>query len=169
VRVGLYATQTGNDRMISTLIYTSKSTFNGSDHEFGSQMDQIQHTATIHNAEVGITGFLMFFENRFVQILEGDFENVTSLYGSIRRDPRHCETRIVWFSEHDERQFDTWSMDCSMSFIKENFADLGVKLKFLSRFITEKPVPHIMLRDLLISVAQEIQKKKEFPRPRLVA
>ncbi len=155
--------------MTSTLIYTSVCAFNDSKPNFELEIRNIRHIAILKNNYANITGFLLYFEKRFIQILEGEFEDVTSLYSTIRKDERHTNARIVWFSEHDQRQFESWSMDCSMQFITENCTELGVRLKFLNRFVAEAPVPHIMLRDLLVSVALEIQNKKEFPRPRLVA
>lgn len=155
--------------MTSTLIYTSVCAFDNSKADFEQEIQNIRHVATLKNEFAGITGFLLYFEKRFIQILEGEFDDVTALYSAIRKDERHTNARIVWFSEHDHRQFQNWSMESSMQFITENCTELGVRLKFLNRFVTETPVPHIMLRDLLVSVSLEIQNKKEFPRPRLAA
>ena len=155
--------------MISTLIYVSQSCIGQDGQALVAEMENIRTRASIKNAARGISGFLFFFDNRFVQILEGDFDAVTSLMSSIRRDHRHTNVRIVWFGEIEQRAFETWSMSSSMAFIERDHSELSVKLRFINRFVSDTSQQPIMLRDLLVSIALEIQKKKEFPRPVLVA
>ncbi len=156
--------------MLSTLIYSSQSKMLATTSTASwAAMDDIRATATRRNALLGITGFLFHFEDRFVQILEGEFEAVTQVFGSIRRDQRHANCRIVWFAETADRKFDDWSMDGSMSFIAGNNAELNVKLRFIGRFVADTSQTPILLRDLLVSVATEMQSRRDFPRPRLVS
>lgn len=155
--------------MLSTLIYASESALGPYSDDFKIEMDLLRVVAKEKNARLNITGFLFYFDNRFVQILEGDFDAVTSLVSCIRRDRRHQNMRIVWFSESKARAFNDWSMDCSMSYIANSHLDLGVKLRFINRFISETDQQPIMLKDMLVSVAQELQRKRQFPKPRLVA
>lgn len=155
--------------MISTLIYSSTSCIAPVASVFDQEMEKIRSVAMPRNKMLDITGFLFYFDQRFVQILEGEFEAVTASYSSIRRDPRHENVRIIWFSEIEQRDFKEWSLDCSMNFIEKNHAELSVKLKFINRFISDTAQQPIMLRDLLVSVAHEMQRRKDFPKPRLVA
>ncbi len=62
------------------------------------------------NAEAGVTGALMFNEQRFVQILEGEKNAVEETFGRIQRDHRH--TAIVVLSRRVEprRHFQDWAM-----------------------------------------------------------
>ena len=41
------------------------------------------------NEENGITGCLLYHQNQFVQLLEGEQNNITSLYQKILDDGRH--------------------------------------------------------------------------------
>ncbi|MGL4729182.1 MAG: hypothetical protein ACRCWO_10530, partial [Bosea sp. (in: a-proteobacteria)] len=67
------------------------------------------------------------------------------------------------------RAFRAWSMDGSMNYIAQNHTQLSIKLKFLDRFINDTRQYPITVRDLIVAVAQEIEKLRDFPRPRLVA
>ncbi len=154
--------------MISTLIYSSTSCLVGDAFQFDREMEKIRHVAAQRNEEHGITGFLFYFDNRFVQILEGEFEAVTHIYSRIRHDERHKGARIIWFSEIEGRDFSKWSMECSMNFIERNHSELSVKLKFINRFISDTSQQPIMLRDLLVSVALEMQRRQDFPKLQLV-
>lgn len=155
--------------MISTLIYSSNSLIQVSDPGFEAEIDRIRAVAEARNFRDGITGFLFYFDRKFVQIIEGDFEPVTALFASIRRDKRHSQARIIWFSENEERAFADWSMDCSMAYVAKHHTEVGVKLSFLTRFISDASQQHIKLRDLLVDIATAMQRRTEFPRPRLVA
>ena len=155
--------------MISTLIYSSVNKIESVGNAFDREMDKIREIATIRNEQFGITGFLFYFDQRFVQILEGEFESVSTIYSNIRREQRHDNVRIIWFSETDHRDFEQWSMNCSMTFIEKNHAELSIKLKFINRFLSDTTQQPIMLRDLLVSVAHEMQRRKDFPRPYLVS
>ncbi|CAN1490787.1 BLUF domain containing protein [Rhabdaerophilaceae bacterium] len=155
--------------MISTLIYSSDSLISNTDPDFEFAIEKIRAESQLRNDREGITGFLFYFENKFVQILEGDFEPVTSLFASIRRDRRHSKPRIIWFSENEERAFDDWSLDSSMAYIAKNHREVSVKLSFLTRFISDTSQQHIKLRDLLVDIAQAMRRRREFPMPRRVA
>lgn len=63
-----------------------------------------------HNRRIGITGMLLFFGNKFLQLLEGDREEVTRLYAAISTDRRH--KRVITLKEGDatKRIFPNWSM-----------------------------------------------------------
>ncbi|MGL5445685.1 MAG: BLUF domain-containing protein [Rhabdaerophilum sp.] len=155
--------------MISTLIYSSDSLIPTSGIDFETEIGRLRNVANARNARDGITGFMFYFDRKFVQIIEGDFERVTALFASIRRDKRHDQARIIWFSEHKERAFADWSMDSSMAYIAKNDTEMGVKLSFLTRFISDTSQQNIKLRDLLVDIATAMQRRVEFPRPRLVA
>lgn len=154
--------------MISTLIYSSLCSLDANSSDFEQEMEAIRTKSTQNNERMGVTGFLFYFDHRFVQIFEGEFEAVTSVYSRVRRDPRHENVRIVWFSEVAEREFADGSMDCSILFIEKNHAELGVKLKFINRFISDTSQQPIKLRDLLVSVANEMQRRRDFPKLHLM-
>jgi hypothetical protein len=58
----------------------------------------------------GITGVLLFVEGAFLQILEGEKDDVLGLMERIQRDPRHRGVKVFYEQEVDERAFASWSM-----------------------------------------------------------
>lgn len=73
-------------------------------------LQKISQTSQENNPKSGITGMLLGIENKYLQYLEGDEEEVEQLFSKIKNDPRHTEVRqwIKGFSE--ERIFSEWSM-----------------------------------------------------------
>ena len=66
--------------------------------------------ARTENARQGITGMLLHQQDTFLQILEGEEENVRALYEKLRKDPRHSGLHIVRQGHSDRRIFEDWSM-----------------------------------------------------------
>ena len=58
----------------------------------------------------GITGLLVYAQRRFLQILEGDQQQVLELYDSIKHNPGHKNAMVLLDDEVDERMFPDWSM-----------------------------------------------------------
>ena len=73
-------------------------------------IEVILETAQTFNSQNGITGCLIFYMGKFIQILEGPKETVQELYAGIQKDERH--TKVKMFSEDDitERNFPDWGM-----------------------------------------------------------
>lgn len=67
-----------------------------------------------NNALADITGFLLFDEGTFVQILEGEREAVEGTFQRIRTDARHKDVMTIGTREIRRRSFPRWSM-CSAS------------------------------------------------------
>ncbi len=67
-------------------------------------------TSRKNNAELGITGMLLYKEGNFMQVLEGDERTVRALYEKIGVDPRHSGEITLQQGFVDERQFPDWSM-----------------------------------------------------------
>lgn len=63
-----------------------------------------------NNAELGITGMLLYKDGNFMQVLEGDERTVRALYEKIGVDPRHSGEITLLQGFVDERQFSDWSM-----------------------------------------------------------
>lgn len=63
-----------------------------------------------NNAELGITGMLLYKGGNFMQVLEGEESTVRSLYAKIGGDPRHKGEILLQQSIQEERQFPGWSM-----------------------------------------------------------
>lgn len=63
-----------------------------------------------YNKQVNITGMLLYAQDKFIQVLEGDKIVVNKLYSKIVVDPRHKKVTIVIEGESEERIFKDWSM-----------------------------------------------------------
>ncbi len=96
--------------------------------------------ARIFNQENAITGCLLFYDQEFVQIIEGPQKIVQGLYDRIKKDSRH--TNIIFLGQYPitQRAFSKWSMgylDLSQNNAtdKTHFVN---NFSILSRMISEK-------------------------------
>ena len=62
------------------------------------------------NARCGVTGVLLASRTHFLQVLEGNFEDVNAVFRRIARDDRHAKLSIISFSVVDARLFGGWGM-----------------------------------------------------------
>jgi len=63
-----------------------------------------------HNLRARITGYLYFEEQRFLQYLEGEAEDVDQLMRRLALDPRHSVIRMVQQDTRRTRRFPDWHM-----------------------------------------------------------
>lgn len=63
-----------------------------------------------NNARLGITGMLLYGNQTFVQILEGEEKTVDALLATIRKDPRHTNVRLLQRKPIERREYSDWSM-----------------------------------------------------------
>ena len=70
----------------------------------------ILNQARANNSRNGLTGALLYFEGRFIQILEGPEDAVRARFAAISADPRHRSIHTVSEDEIAERQFPEWTM-----------------------------------------------------------
>jgi hypothetical protein len=73
------------------------------------ELDALASRAAERNAELGVTGYLFFEKDRFIQYIEGEGDAVRGLMTRIEQDPRH-EVLNQLFGEVAERRFPAWSM-----------------------------------------------------------
>lgn len=74
------------------------------------QLDAILEKSQAANAASGVTGLLIFRNNTYLQLLEGEEVNVLNCLKKIRKDPRHHSIATVFLAKSDQRLFPTWSM-----------------------------------------------------------
>jgi hypothetical protein len=67
-------------------------------------------TCRKNNAELGVTGMLLYKDGNFMQVLEGDEGAVRGLYERIAADPRHGGEITLQQGFAEGRQFPDWSM-----------------------------------------------------------
>ena len=66
--------------------------------------------ARSHNEARRITGVLLHSDGRFLQLLEGDRDEVRALYAVVAADPRHRDVVTLVERRRMVRQFPTWTM-----------------------------------------------------------
>ena len=92
--------------MLERLLYRSKATSTlGSLHLFN-----MLNEARAKNAELQITGHLLYSKEVFVQCIEGPPESIASLWESLQRDPRHHDIELLARGPLEQRRFTDWSM-----------------------------------------------------------
>jgi hypothetical protein len=66
--------------------------------------------ARIKNTRMGVSGMLLYDRGSFLQVLEGEADDVLAIYGVVSKDPRH--ERVVKLLETitPARSFADWSM-----------------------------------------------------------
>ena len=62
------------------------------------------------NSKKGITGCLLFHNNEFIQILQGDRKILQDLIKEIKKDVRHNSVMVLAENKIANRVFDKWSM-----------------------------------------------------------
>lgn len=70
----------------------------------------ILKTAREFNGEHEISGCLIYYNGKFLQILEGDKAIVEELYGRIQKDKRHFNVKLTGDGYYNSRIFSNWSM-----------------------------------------------------------
>lgn len=88
------------------LIYKSRSS-NRIDWDL---VNEIIRTSEAHNVEEGISGVLLATESHFLQVIEGEFEQVNRVFMRIARDTRHDEVQLIAFDCVESRLFGGWAM-----------------------------------------------------------
>jgi hypothetical protein len=87
----------------------------------------ILNTAHKFNKEHHLTGCLLYHNNEFLQILEGEEEVVRNLYASITGDERHHDLVLLATGYKKERYFDNWTM-AYHEFNNGDFEELNKKI-----------------------------------------
>ena len=92
--------------VLFSLVYTSRAVAPMSRDDLTGLLQQ----ARAHNPAARLSGILLYRNQTFVQLLEGQRNRVEPLYDAIRRDPRHHKVTTVSTREQLDRQFPDWSM-----------------------------------------------------------
>ncbi len=88
------------------LIYTSHAI-----QSFGEdELIQLLKESREYNKEHHSTGMLLYLNGKFIQVLEGEKDEVLNLYAQICVDPRHQRVIMIMEGTSPERIFKKWSM-----------------------------------------------------------
>lgn len=89
-----------------SLVYTSRAT---QPVDMETLRALTEHAAR-KNAQLGITGLLLYGAGNFMQVLEGNPTSVNMLYDKIRKDNRHTACQRLCTHERGRRLFPDWNM-----------------------------------------------------------
>ena len=94
------------DQILQRLLYVSLSAIPSDSPEIA----RIARVSQSRNCQCGVTGYLYYDDEIFVQVLEGLEQDVTSIYRSICADERHSQIRTLLVEETERRHFGGWAM-----------------------------------------------------------
>lgn len=77
----------------------------------GSEVYSLLATSKRNNKEHALTGVLLYGQGYFLQVLEGDRDEVNRLFQRIVEDQRHHDVRIIEAVNTGGREFSEWSME----------------------------------------------------------
>jgi hypothetical protein len=89
------------------LAYTS----DASDNLASGEIFKIIETSSSNNLRDDLTGMLIFANDRFFQIVEGEPAAIDSLVVRLEADPRHHSIQVLHRQEIGERSFPRWRME----------------------------------------------------------
>ncbi|GAB3575998.1 BLUF domain-containing protein [Hymenobacter daeguensis] len=81
---------------------------------YRSQASRAVHEVTLtslvrkarqHNAQIQLTGLLLFAKGQFLQLLEGPEPALSDLFAVINDDPRHYDVRTLAYGPIEKRSF----------------------------------------------------------------
>lgn len=82
---------------------------------------RILNKSQANNSKTGVTGLLLYRQNTFIQLLEGEEQTVKETYNKIIKDSRHSDVKILIESKSSLRIAPEWSMNYVES-ISENIS-----------------------------------------------
>ncbi len=74
------------------------------------ELDSLLSEAKKNNHVNNVTGMLVYHDGCFIQILEGEKNEIKSLFNKISHDPRHKSIYLIDERDIDSRSFETWDM-----------------------------------------------------------
>ena len=108
-----------------------------------------------YNAEHGITGCLLYHNAHFIQFLEGEEAEVSSLFQKISMDQRHHKLEIIKKSSTNERLFHEWSM--AFHDYGQNGHSASLKMGQINTFINESKI-YDQKNDLIIPFFSNVRE-----------
>ncbi len=128
--------------MLKRIVYVSKAK-----RELSKKnINDLVYNARFANKQNNITGCLIFYDEIFIQLIEGAEHKMNTLFDSILNDDRHYDIKIIDDSVVKTRFFFDWNLLYPKDFPK-NFKDLpkkihssktkNLQLKYLKTLIEE--------------------------------
>lgn len=133
------------------LIYLSqaKSDLNYSD------LAAILESSRRHNPAKSITGILIYKDDQFLQLLEGNQEDVQAVMDKIAQDKRHMNISVLYQGDTAERFFADWSMGYTDGDVSVN--DTPVLRRLFSMAQQYRPE----MKEFIFEAMKELRQSKE--------
>jgi hypothetical protein len=75
-----------------------------------AELTKLLAKARLKNQARQISGLMIYHEREFLQLIEGEKEDVTALFDKISTDPRHQQVYLLWENPIKARNFGQWTM-----------------------------------------------------------
>ena len=137
------------------IVYMSE--YVGNSNSMFSDIGDIITTSKTNNPKHGITGILLYHKGRFVQVIEGEEEDLRALMQKIEKDDRHKDLKYLVDESITERGFDQWNMDFFNLSDKENL-DYGQMME-ISKLYKKQP---LIRSDQLVKMYEDLLKEGIF-------
>jgi len=92
--------------MLSQLVYVSNRKETCSKEEIKKILDSCKR----NNPSLNITGVLLYSDDKFIQLVEGDSNEINALYERIKTDERHQNCVMIYNAPISEKTFPSWHM-----------------------------------------------------------
>lgn len=117
------------------LIYRSTATLGFDVGEVQRMLDR----ARVNNHINEITGCLLYHNGCFLQLIEGNEEDVRNLFSNIENDDRHMDVEVLYTEKIHERMFSSWSM--LFTNLEDDRDDGGEKLRLFNELFHSSGIP----------------------------
>lgn len=121
-------------------------------------LEAILSPARAFNEARAVTGLLLYAQQSFLQVLEGDEDAVTAVYEQIVGSSRHTNLRRTVSASDSERRFPAWSMGFATA------APRAVVEQLLSPLVAENLISHDQAVGVLLSRFAELNVPRQASR-----
>ncbi|WP_321296417.1 BLUF domain-containing protein [Marinifilum fragile] len=74
------------------------------------ELDELLSEIRPKNLATGVTGLLLYNDEIFIQVIEGESDTIHDLYDRLQNDKRHTNIVKILEERIDQRSFPNWSM-----------------------------------------------------------
>lgn len=92
--------------MFYELLYTSEASWEMTKEELVELLNQSRDK----NRKLDVTGLLLYHKKEFMQLIEGEKEEILKLWETIQKDKRHFMAKAIYQGPIAGRGFSEWSM-----------------------------------------------------------
>jgi hypothetical protein len=92
--------------MFKEIIYCSELS---ADYDL-KEVYKILHKSRESNTTIGVSGYLLYGSNNFMQVIEGPEASIKGLWKKISQDSRHHNIKVLSETMIKNLNYDTWSM-----------------------------------------------------------